>query len=135
VSIQTGSGPIRIDPDDAQFTFRGKTLAIKIRAVSWASILGCIKQADGTWTAAADLTDDLFGSDVFGEDDVVAHWLNKHGGAVGFVRAVVLPHLNAWLAGLFPAGEVTLTPLEQVQFALGGIKFSPQADGTLTASI
>jgi hypothetical protein len=135
MSIQTGGGPIRIDPDDAQMTYRGKTFAIKVRALSWVVIIGCLRQADGTWTSEFDLTDDMFGSDVPGQPDPVAYWIAHFGGADGFVREVIVPRLNTWLALLFPASDQPLTPLEQVQVVLSGIKFKPQPDGTLNASV
>jgi hypothetical protein len=135
MSIQIGGGPIRVDSDDPQITYRGKTLAVKVRVLSWAVILGCLQQADGSWVADADLTGELFVSDVEGQSDAVAYWIDYYNGPAGFVSTVVLPRLNDWLARLFPAGEVTLTPLEQVQVVLGTIKFTPQPDGTLKASV
>ena len=137
MAIQTGEGLIRIDPDDLQFTHRGRTIAVKIRSLMWPVIVGCVKQSDGTWEVSTDLTGDLFLDDVVGQPDVVAYWVQKHGGPMGFVRAVVLPKLNAWLLTLFPKSDApipTATPLEQIQGALQGIRFLPQPDGTLIAS-
>lgn len=135
MSIQTGTGELRIDADDAQFTYRGKTIAIKIRALTWPVILGCKKNDDGTWSVVADMTDDLFSSDVIGHPDAVKYWVDKHGGGKGFVGAVVMSRLNAWLAIEFPETAAPLTALEEIQSALMGIRFVPQADGTLKASL
>jgi len=134
MSIQTGDGPIRIDPDDAQLTYRGKTIALNVRSLMWPVILGCVKQSDGSWQVGADLTGDLFASDVAGQPDAVAYWVQHHGGGMGFVRAVVLPRLNAWLAELFPKSDAPVLPLEQINSALSAVRFLPQTDGTLIAS-
>lgn len=135
MSIQTGPGGLTIDANDPQFTFRGISVAIKIRQIMWPVILGCQRLDDGTWAVKEDLTDDLFASDVPGQPDSVKYWVAHHGGARGFVTNVVLAKLNAWLAKVFtPAGEVSENPLELIFAELGNIKFTSHTDGTVTAS-
>lgn len=129
MSIQTGAGPIRVDADDLQITYRGVTLAVKVRIVSWAQIIGCIKQSDGSWQSKVDLTGDLFSSDPWTLDYAVEHY----GSARAFVAEIVMPRLNAWLAVLFTPGQVS--PADQVAAALSGIKLTPQPDGTLLATL
>jgi len=132
MAIQTTEGPIRIDPDDLQFTYRGKTIALKVRVSVWPVLLGCVQQSDGTWVAEADLTGDLFSSDVPGGGDPVAYHLAQKGGdPVRFIREVVLPKLNEWLRLLFRANGAPVPPLEQITVALAGVRFVPQPDGTL----
>lgn len=127
--IQTGTGPIRVDADDPQFTHRGKTVAVKIRSIAWPQVLGVVKEGDG-WKVSADLTGDLFSSDAPGGGDPVAHYMKD--GADAFVRSVILPRLNEWLATEFAPGGL-MTPLEQLQAALLGVRFVMQPDGTVRA--
>lgn len=135
MTIQTGEGPIRVDPDDLQINYRGKTIAVKVRSLIWPVVLGVQRMSDGTWQVGADLTDDLFGSDVPGEPDPVAYWLKKHGGGMGFVQNIILPRLNAWLTTVYPATDTPAAPLDQLQAALAGVRFVPQPDGTLQARV
>ena len=128
MGIQTGSGPIRIDPDDLQITHRGKSVAVKIRSMSWPQVLACVNDGSG-WKVATDLTGDLFSTDVPGGGDVVAYHLA--GDPAGFVRRVIVPNLNAWLATVWtPTGE-PVVPLEQLQRAINGLRFVVRTDGTV----
>lgn len=129
MGVQTGGGPLRIDPDDAQITYRGVTLAVKLRIVAWAQIIGCIRNPDGSWTSKIDLTGDLFASDPW----TPAHAIDQYGSADVFVQDVVIPRLNDWLAVLFAPGVVP--PEDQIATVLGSIKFAAKPDGTLTASM
>jgi len=129
MSVQSGGGPLRIDPDDAQVSYRGVTLAVKLRIVAWAQVIGCIKNSDGSWTSKIDLTGDLFASDPWD----CAYAIEHYGSAEVFVREVVMPRLNEWLAVLFAPGAVPAE--DQIATVLGSIKFAPQPDGTLTASM
>lgn len=139
MSIQVEEGPIRIDIDDPQFSYRGKRIAIKIRQMMWPVVLGCEQQTDGSWEAGADLTDDLFASDPPGGGDPVQYAIAQHGSAAGFVRAVVVPRLNKWLGDVWPPvapDDVPAdAPLQTIQAALFGIRFVAQADGTVTATL
>lgn len=140
MAIQTGTGALRIDADDPQITHRGKTVAIKIRVISWPVVIGCVNDGAG-WKAGPDLTGDLFSSDVPGGGDPVAY--HMAGDPLGFVRNVILPNLNAWLATVWtpqapnaggggsPAPAVA--PIEQLQSALGMIRFVVKPDGTVKA--
>lgn len=144
MAIQTGDGLPRIDPDDPQFTHRGITVAVKIRVLMWPVILGCRKMPDGTWGVDVDLTDDKFGSDVAGFNSPVVAALSQHGGALQFLRNVVVPRLDRWLETLWKpvaAGEPTGIPatengaLAAIQTAFGAIKFTARPDGTVIATI
>lgn len=142
MAVQTKSGPIVVDADDLQFTHRGKTIAVKVRKVSWVNVLGVVKQDDGSWKVECDLTDDLFSSDPPNGGDEVGGWVQEKAGGdmVKFVRDIIIPRLNAWLAKLFPPvvtqpGTPTGTPVQQLQTVIGGIKFTTAADGTVKASI
>lgn len=139
MSIQTTEGPIRVDADDARFSYRGTTIALKMRRLLWPVLLGVRQGPDGSWEVDVDLTDDLFASDAPGGGDAVAYWLQQHGGAMGFVRDVVMPRLQAWLADVWPPAapdDVPAdAPLQKIQAALFGIKFVAHADGTVTATL
>ena len=134
MAIQNGGGPLRIDSDDLQLTHRGKTIAVKIRNIAWPQVLGCSKQADGSWKADIDLTGDLFSSDVPGGGDPVAY--HMAGEPDAFVRTVVLPNLNAWLATLWAPtseGSANVTPLEQLQASILRLRLVVRADGTVVS--
>ena len=51
-----------------------------------------------------------------------------------YIKAVIIPALNAWLAKKF-GSNTSLTPFEQVDAALLGIKITKTADGSYVASI
>lgn len=129
MSIQTGGGNLRVDPDDAQFTHRGKSIAIKVRDFGNATIvvIGCLL-VDGAWIGAANL---------FEMDDVntPASVIAKYGSADGFLRQRVAGPLNDWLTTLFAADGAPMTDLELIAATLSGtVKWLPQADGTLKAA-
>ena len=72
-------------------------------------------------------------------EDAVRCWCQQLGGVAAFIRDVVLPRLNAWLlveyppiAGSPPAAQQTT--VQQLDAAIGGIKLTVQADGTVTAT-
>lgn len=125
--IQTGTGPIRIDSDDAQITYAGKTVALKVRDFGGgaAYILGCT--LDGSeWKA--------FEAFAFDDGMTPENQESKYGSAVEFVRQFMIPKINAWLLTVYPSGT-TSTALERIASALAGVTFTPQTDGTLKASI
>ena len=146
MGIQVTSGPIVVDADDVQFTHRGRTIAIKLRESMWLNVLGCVRQPDGSWKVETDLTGDLFSSDPPGGGDVVGGWVKDKGNGdmLTFIRNVILPRLNAWLATLFPPQTTTApapapaptgTPTQQLHQSLRGLKFVTAADGTVKAQI
>lgn len=131
MSIQTGEGPIRIDPDDAQFSYRGQRIAIKMRDMGTPYILACRQMPDGSWNGELELTDMVWINDGQSPEKSLA----AAGSAAEFVRRVVLPPLNAWLATLWPPGDAPVAALEQINAALQGLRFVAQPDGTVTASL
>lgn len=130
MSIQTGSGDLRIDPDDLQLTHRGKTIALKVRVFDVPFVLGCLKGSDGKWTAQTTLCDDTFVNSGITPETEVA----KYGSAKEWVRVIVLPRLRAWLDALFPPSGTPLTALELIAVEVAGLRLTPQADGTVKAS-
>lgn len=130
-AIQLGDGPIRIDPDDKQFAHRGTRIAIKIRDLGTPFILACRQMPDSSWTGEAELTDMTWLNDGQSPDKSLA----DYGNADEFVRKVVLPPLNAWLATVWAADGTAATALEQIQAALQNIRFAVGPDGTVTATL
>lgn len=139
MAIQTGPGNLRIDADDPQITHRGKTVAIKTRVISWPVVIGCVNDGNG-WKVGPDLTGDLFSTDVPGGGDPVAY--HMAGDPLKFVRNVILPNLNAWLATVWTPQAQTggtgapvpdVKPIDQLQYALGLIRFVVKPDGTVKA--
>lgn len=145
MTIQTTPGAIVVNADDLQLTHRGITIAVKIRMTAWPTVMGVIKQADGSWKFAVDLTDDIFASDPPNGGDMVGGWVTQlaNGDMITFIRNIILPKLNAWLKAVFPPVAAPApaptaafsNDLDGLQKALGGIKFTTAADGTVTASI
>jgi len=127
MSIQTGTGPVRIDADDAQITHRGTTVALKVRDFGGGAIyiLGCSLEST-EWKAA----------ELFGFDDGMTpeNQESKYGTAAEFVRQFMLPKIIAWLATIFKPGTGT-TAIERIAAELARVKFVPQADGSLVASV
>ena len=130
MSIQTGSGDLRIDPDDLQLTHRGKTVAVKIRVLDVPYVIGCIKAPDGRWEGGPFLDDETFVNSGITPETEVA----KYGSAKEWVRVIVLPRLQAWLDALFPPSGTPLTALELIAVEVAGLRLTPQADGTVKAS-
>lgn len=141
MAIQTTAGPFVVDNDDLKFTYAGKTIAVKIRVVSWPVVAGLIKQADGSWKQEVDLTGDLFSTDPPNGGDVVGGWVNKIAGGnmTEFIRQIILPRLNDWLKTVFKPTVTTTppstTPIQTLQTTLGGIRFVVQADGSVKAEL
>lgn len=129
--VQTSAGNLQILANDLQITHRGKTIAIKIRDMGYPVIIGCERQADGSWRGTQMLYEEWANSGVTPESDIA-----KHGNAVNFVRNVLRPAINAWLARLFPAISAPApapsgSAIEQIDAAVLGLKFVAGADGTL----
>lgn len=130
MAIQTGSGDLRIDPDDLQLTVRGKTIAVKVRVLDVPYVLGCIKAPDGLWTSQAFLCDETFiNSGITPETEVA-----EYGSAREWVRQIVLPRLQDWLNTLFKPSGTPLSALEQIAVEVAGLRLQVQPDGTVKAS-
>jgi hypothetical protein len=130
MSIQTEGGELTVDSNDFQFDHLGKTVAIVTRGDLIAPhILGAVRQPNGTWQAMVTLYEWL--SDGTSPEKSVA----DNGGAIGFVRNVILPPANAWLAEMFKPAGAPLSALEQIDFALFGMRVQKNSDGTVQLSI
>ena len=130
MSIQTGSGDLRIDADDLQLTHRGKTIAVKVRVLDAPYVVACVKRPDGKWDSATLLCDETFVNSGITPETEVA----KYGSAEEWVRVIVLTRLRAWLDALFPPSGTPLTALELIAVEVAGLRLTPQADGTVKAS-
>lgn len=130
MSIQTGSGDLRIDPDDLQLTHRGKSVAVKVRLFEVPYIIGCLKGSDGKWEAQAMLDDETFVNTGVTPETEIA----RVGSAREWVRQIVLPRLQAWLDTIFKPSGTPLTALELIAVEVAGLRLTPQADGTVKAS-
>lgn len=133
--LQVGGDSIRIDPNDPQFTYRGKTVAIKIRNIIWPVVVGCIKMPDGRWVGDRDLMGDIFGNDPPGGGDAVAYELDKHGGAEGFVREVLVPAINDWLSDVYPQEGLEVPALQRLFLATQELQFSASPSGVVSVKL
>lgn len=129
MSIQTGSGDLRIDADDLQLTHRGKTIAIKVRVLDVPYVIGCIKRPDGKWDSGPLLCDETFANTGITPETEVA----RYGSAKEWVRQIVLPRLQAWLDQLYPASGTAPTAIEQIAAEVAGLRLRVLANGTVKA--
>ena len=130
MAIQTGSGDLRIDPDDLQLTHRGKTIAVKVRLFDVPYIVGAIKGSDGKWEAQAMLDDETFSNTGTTPETEIA----RVGSAREWVRQIVLPRLQDWLNTLYKPSGTPLTALELIAVEVAGLRLQVQPDGTVKAS-
>lgn len=130
MSIQTGSGDLRIDPDDLQLTHRGKTIAVKVRLFDVPYIVGCIKGSDGKWEAQAMLDDETFSNTGTTPETEIA----RVGSAREWVRQIVLPRLQDWLNTIYKPSGTPLSALELIAVEVAGLRLQVQTDGTVKAS-
>lgn len=131
MSIQTGSGDLRIDADDLQLTHRGKTIAVKVRVLDAPYVVACVKRPDGKWDSATLLCDETFVNSGITPETEVA----KYGTAREWVRQIVLPRLQAWLDQLFPASDKAPSALEQIAAEVAGLRLKVQPNGTVRAEM
>jgi hypothetical protein len=130
------SGAITVGPKDLQVSYRGAQIAIKVRA-DFGIIVAC-ELINGAWQGVRDLI--MFDMDNVGS---VETELAKAGGAVAWVKTVLVPLINAWLAERFkpvaapapgPAPAPSGDPYVDIDAAIFALKWLPAADGTLKVS-
>ena len=118
------SGQLTVGPDDFQFTFRGKSVAIKVRS-DFGVVVGCLLGPSG-WAGAHELF--MFDQ---GSVGTVTDELAKAGGAMNWVRTILVPRINAWLAELFPPlAEQPADPWQQLDAAIFRLRLQINDDGT-----
>lgn len=140
--VQVEAGPVVIDSDDPQYTYAGVSIAIKLRVVSWPSILGCVRRGTSNWEVDRDFTGDLLASDDATYGDAAIGAIARFGSAEAFLRETVMPAINKWLREVYPLG-VDVDPPEidpedaiaLFQQALMKIRFTRSADGLVSATL
>jgi len=131
VTIQSNDGPLQIGPADFQRTDRGERWAIKCRALDGMQVvIAVLQQPDGSWgygdPAEPAMLDPEFHNSA-ATYPLVADWM----------RAVLIPRLNAWLRAHFgsasePAAEQTR--FEQADKLIRGLWIAQDAEGYLVVN-
>jgi hypothetical protein len=129
----TTQGAITVGAGDFRTTHRGTEIAIKVRS-DFGCIVGC-ELVGGEWQAVENL---LF----FDQDNIgtVDSEIAKAGSASVWVKTVLVPLINTWLAARFkpaaaptpaPAPIPSSDPYAQIDAAIFALKWLPAADGTI----
>lgn len=135
MSIQKSAWPLVLEANDFQRIDRGIKWGIKFHEiVGFGQSVHLVYDNPIDGTQKVETLDDAF--------DI--HVLQDHGGDVlRWLKERVLPKLNAWLAKMFPpkaADEpwvptVDATKFEEAWLAVGKLKITQAADGTLKAGV
>ena len=134
MSIQTGSFPLVLDANDFQRTDGAIRWGIKCYRINSFGDAVYVTWWDSAGKQQQEALDDAFDIHVYQYGGDVTKWLKEY----------LLPRLNAWLtktfkAGAAPAPAPTPAPsddlFENARVALGTIKITVNADGTLKASL
>jgi hypothetical protein len=136
MTIQSTPGPIEIRPEDLQLSHRGIKVAFKIRVIAWPVLMACVDEGGG-WKV------DMLLEDWADDPNPVLRSVN--GDTMNWIKTVLIPKMNAWLAKIFPpmantpsaptapstAPKTDEEALVQIDKALASLKFSVKADGTV----
>jgi hypothetical protein len=130
MGVQYGGTSIKMDQDDAQITFKGRTIGIKVRDFNGMGYIFGVELKNGVWENV---------SPFFAEfDDLYTpkKAIEQHGNALSYVKNVLVTPINEWLLTMFPSSPATLSPIDEISNVLGGfLKWVPQPNGTLQVEV
>lgn len=122
MTVQYAGDAIVMGANDFITKTDGVTWGIKSRNIAGFQTIFVVEFYGNAWQSVHTL-----------ESEFDVHFKN-YDNIFDYIKAVIIPALNSWLAKKF-GNNTSLTPFEQVDAALLGIKITKTADGSYVASI